>query len=97
MQAPFTVAGVQRCGEGPGERAPWWVPLAVTTSHAPDQRVWHAVEECQPTASIASLAVRSRRCMGECCAGLAVWGVFTVERPTCLVPLHTAQHYWHMR
>ena len=66
LQAPFTVAGVQLCGEGPGERPPWWVPLAVATAGAPDQRVWHAVEECQPTASIASFAVRFLRRVEEC-------------------------------
>ncbi|KAK9828032.1 hypothetical protein WJX81_003329 [Elliptochloris bilobata] len=55
-QAPFTVAGVQRCGKGPGERPPWWVPLAVTTAGAPDKRAWYVVEECQPAAKVASLA-----------------------------------------
>ena len=71
-QAPFTVAGVQRCGDGPGERPPWWVPLAVTTAHAPDTRAWHAVDECQPAASVATLAVRSPRRTEACWPGVAV-------------------------
>ncbi len=59
-QAPFTVAGAQRCGSGTGERPPWWVPVSVVTASKPAKPAWHVVEHCGPM-SIAVLEVRLLR------------------------------------